>query len=71
LIVDPCIPSAWDGFTVTRRFRGATYVITVRNPNHICRGVRQMQLDGRPIDGNRLPILGDGQIHQVDVVLAV
>jgi len=69
LIVDPCIPSAWDGFTVTRRFRGATYVITVRNPAHVCRGVSQMRLDGQRIAGNRLPILNDGRTHQVEVVL--
>jgi len=24
LRIDPCIPSAWDGFTATRRFRGKT-----------------------------------------------
>ncbi len=30
LRVDPCVPSDWDGFRVVRRFRGATYDITVR-----------------------------------------
>ncbi len=30
LRIDPVIPSAWPGFTATRRFRGATYEITVR-----------------------------------------
>ncbi len=70
LIVDPCIPSAWDGFSVTRRFRGATYVVTVRNPSHICRGVKQVTVDGRPVIGNRLPIFSDGQTHQVQVVMA-
>jgi cellobiose phosphorylase len=30
LRVDPVIPSGWPGFTATRRFRGATYEITVR-----------------------------------------
>src|SRR5690554_3449049 len=34
LIIDPCIPSDWNGFTVTRKFRGATYRITVKNPSH-------------------------------------
>jgi cellobiose phosphorylase len=69
LVVDPCIPSTWDGFTVTRKFRGATYVITVRNPNHLCRGVSQVTVDDRPIAGNVLPIFGDGQTHQVRVMM--
>lgn len=34
LTVDPCIPSSWDGFKVTREYRGATYNITVKNPEH-------------------------------------
>ena len=53
LVVDPCIPSTWDGFSVTRKFRGATYVITVHNPDHVCRGVKQVTVDGQPIAGNR------------------
>jgi len=69
LVVDPCIPSAWDGFTVTRKFRGATYVITVRNPNHVCQGVGQVMVDGQSITGNCLPIFGDGQTHQVQGVM--
>jgi cellobiose phosphorylase len=70
LVVDPCIPSAWDGFAVTRKFRGATYVIAVRNPNHTCRGVGQVTVDGQCITGNCLPIFGDGQTHRVQVLMA-
>jgi cellobiose phosphorylase len=56
LRVDPVIPSGWKGFTVTRRFRGNTYVIQVRNPKAKQRGVRQLMVDGKPIDGNLLPV---------------
>ena len=31
LIIDPCIPTDWEGFEVTRRWRGATYHIKVEN----------------------------------------
>ena len=30
LKVDPCIPKAWDGYTVTRWYRGANYIINVK-----------------------------------------
>ena len=32
LRIDPVLPAAWPGFTATRRFRGATYEISVRKP---------------------------------------
>jgi len=69
LIVDPRIPKEWLGFKVTRRFRGATYVIEVKNPDHVCCGVRQVTVDREPLDGNLLPIFGDGKSHQVSVLM--
>ncbi len=69
LVVDPCIPPEWDGFQVTRRFRGATYEIAVRNPRHIAHGVAEVQVDGQAIGGNCLPVFGDGRVHQVQVTM--
>jgi cellobiose phosphorylase len=69
LQIDPCIPAAWDGFDVTRVFRGATYQITVRNPDHVCKGVSSFEVDGEPLEGNVAPIFEDGDEHRVVVVL--
>jgi cellobiose phosphorylase len=55
LIVDPVIPAKWKGFTVTRKFRGNTYVIEVKNPNGQQRGVKKLVVDGKEIAGNVLP----------------
>jgi cellobiose phosphorylase len=55
LLIDPCIPSAWDGYTVRRVFRGVPYRITVTNPNHVCKGVRSIIVDGQKIEGCTLP----------------
>jgi cellobiose phosphorylase len=55
LRVDPCIPSTWDGFKVNRQFRGARYEITVQNPEHVCKGVISITLDGKKIEGNLIP----------------
>jgi cellobiose phosphorylase len=65
LQVDPCIPPAWDGFKVTRVFRGATYNIDVKNPAHVSRGIRQLSVDGRIVSGNTVPILDAGTVHEV------
>ena len=69
LRIDPCIPAEWDGFSVTRRFRGAEYHITVQNPNHVSKGVKSVRLDGRPLDQPLLPILEDGGLHVVEVLM--
>ncbi|AOZ92036.1 GH36-type glycosyl hydrolase domain-containing protein [Paenibacillus crassostreae] len=69
LQVNPCIPTAWDGFSITRVFRGDTFVINITNPNHVSKGVASVTVDGKSIEGNILPVIGDGKSHQVEVVL--
>lgn len=56
LIIDPCIPRRWRGFTLTRVFRGTTYHIEVRNPRRVSKGVRAIVVDGRKIAGNKIPL---------------
>jgi len=69
LRIAPCIPAAWAKYEVVRPFRGATYRVTVRNPDHVERGVKTIRVDGKKIDGNLLPIFGDGKEHRVTVTL--
>ncbi|MNZ37581.1 N,N'-diacetylchitobiose phosphorylase [compost metagenome] len=69
LKVDPCIPSAWDGFEITRVFRGDTYVIKISNPNHVSKGVKSITLNGAAVEGIVIPPVGDGGTHEVVVVL--
>ncbi len=68
LKVDPSIPKAWDGFTISRLFRGATYNITVKNPDHVSSGVKSMTVDGKAVDGNVIPAFANGN-HTVEVIL--
>lgn len=56
LIVDPCIPKDWDGFTVERKFRGTHYEITVENPDGNSKGIKGLWLDGEKIEDNKIPI---------------
>ncbi len=69
LKIDPSIPSEWDGFTVSRQFRGDTYDISVSNPDHICKGIKSVTVDGSAIEGNIIPVFGDGKTHKVEVVM--
>ena len=69
LLVDPCVPAAWDGFQVTRVFRGSRYLITVKNPRRVCRGIQSVTVDGKPISGTVIPAFADGADHSVEAVL--
>lgn len=69
LEINPCIPASWDGFKVTRKFRGAEYEIEVKNPSHICRGVRQMIVNGSIVEGNIVPMQSEGSVCKVEVTL--
>ena len=69
LKVDPSIPASWDGYEITRHFRGDILKITIKNPNHVCKGVAKMTVDGKEAAGNIVPVFGDGKEHVVEVVL--
>ncbi|MNN49560.1 N,N'-diacetylchitobiose phosphorylase [compost metagenome] len=50
-------------------FRGDTYVISIKNPNHVSKGVASLTLDGAAVEGNVIAPVGDGAVHQVVVEL--
>lgn len=69
LRIDPCIPSSWEGFSVSRTFRGRKLNIRVSNPDHVCKGVKEMRVNGDDVPGNLVPAdLPEGE-HQVEIWL--
>ncbi|MCI0690415.1 glycosyl transferase family 36 [candidate division KSB1 bacterium] len=75
LVVDPCIPAAWDDFSVQRQFRGAHYMIEVKNPEHVNGGVKEILIDGEKYAEHclaskpALPVFEAGSTHQIVVTL--
>jgi cellobiose phosphorylase len=69
LLIDPCIPADWEGFTVQRKFRNTRYNITVQNPQNVSKGIKEIYIDNEKIGGNILPAIGDGKIHNVTVIM--
>ena len=45
------------------------YDIEIRNPNHVCRGVKKVIVDGAEIRGSVLPAFSDGKTHKAEVIL--
>ena len=50
-----------------RRFRGAEYHITVKNPDGVCKGIKSVTVDGQPIEGNVVNHLPG--THTVEVIM--
>lgn len=69
LKIDPCIPSLWEGFEVTRRFRNKIVIIKVQNPEGVQKGVKSLTVNGKRIEGNMVPLDLMEAINQVDVIL--
>lgn len=69
LRVDPVLPAAWACFTATRRFHGATYQISVRDPDRISGRVAHLEVDGQRIDGTLVPLAPAGSTVQVEAVV--
>jgi cellobiose phosphorylase len=69
LRIDPCIPSNWDGFKATRRFRDKVINIEVSNPDKVYQGVREVILNGETLSGNLLPAVKMREENQVKVVM--
>lgn len=67
LQINPCIPKAWDGFSVRREWRGAVYDIQIENPAHVSRGVKEIYFDDKKVQS--VPVQPQGSCHRVRVVM--
>lgn len=70
LFFDPCIPASWEGFELSFLHGSTRYQIKTENPDRVSRGVRSMEMDGRPLRRLEGIVLADDQMsHQIRVVL--
>ncbi|KAA3616899.1 MAG: glycosyl transferase [Calditrichaeota bacterium] len=69
LVIDPCIPKAWNEFTVEKQYRNALYKIHITNPDNISKGVSSICVDGKRIEGNMLPDFQDNKTHIIEVIM--
>jgi cyclic beta-1,2-glucan synthetase len=67
--VNPCIPSDWPEYQIVWRHLDTRYVVSVANPEHRCRGVLGATLDGAPVGHRAIPLVNDGGVHEVHLVL--
>jgi cellobiose phosphorylase len=69
LLVDPCVPTSWRSFKMTRQFRDAIYDITFSNRRGVSKGVEAIHVDDKPFEANLLPVFSDGKMHKISVTM--
>jgi cellobiose phosphorylase len=69
LIIDPCIPVDWKGFTAYRTYRKAKYKIIVKNEGKVSKGVKKLVINGKEVSGNIIPVLETSKEHLVEVYM--
>lgn len=69
LRIDPCIPESWPGFTLDYRYGATTFAIDVRNPDRVCRGIRELTVDGVLVSDRVIRLVDDGRRRLVTVTL--
>jgi cellobiose phosphorylase len=66
--IKPCLPSGWRNCSYTRYWRGGTYHVSITNPESSGCKVKEIKVDGKIIEGNKIPMFTCGE-HKIDVVL--
>ncbi len=67
LLIDPCLPSTAQEYSVKRKFRDAEYRIRISNPQGVSKGVASVEVDGTLIKGNIIRYAPGS--HEVTVVM--
>lgn len=67
LYIDPVLPPDWKEYRLSYRHRETDYPIVVHAPGQ--GESRRILLNGKPVDGDRVPLIDDGGEHHVDVYL--
>ena len=69
LRIDPCIPSEWPGFSVSRKFRGAILNIEISNPDRVSKGLKSLLINGVESGTSLIGNLEPGQEYLIQVVM--
>ena len=69
LSINPCVPSDFGDFKLTRHYRGVIYNISVKNPNNVQKGVVSMTVDGVSVDGCVIPFDASKKEVNVEIIM--
>jgi cellobiose phosphorylase len=69
LKIHPCIPKNWSDYKISYQNGETRYQIIVENPNGINCGLTKVEMDGGILPEGDIPLLADGNQHNVRVTM--
>jgi cellobiose phosphorylase len=69
LVISPSVPAEWKEFTMEKNFRGKKLFITVKNPDAVQSGVKEIVINGKTISGNYVPVSEMSETNNIEVIL--
>jgi cellobiose phosphorylase len=69
LLVEPCVPGAWQRFEVTYRYGKSQLHIVIENPSDVSSAGKRVEVDGRAVPDGAIPLIDDGKQREVRVSL--
>ncbi len=67
LRLTPCIPKEWEGYKIRYRYKETYYNINVKNPKGENNQVTRVELDGKTLKGDYIPLVNDKKSHQINI----
>lgn len=68
LMICPCIPKEWESYIVEYKYKEASYIINVYNPEHKNTGIKTIYLDNDEQEKNIVKLEKSGE-HRIDIVM--
>ena len=69
VVIEPCVPKSWTNFSMSRRFRGNSLNISVKNPSGVQKGVKSVTVNGELMAGNKIPLNKIKAENTVEVIM--
>jgi len=69
LIIDPCLPTAWDKVKAKRVIKGVICNINIDNGAHVEKGIKQIKVNGKIVDSPIIALDGTHKEVNIDVVM--
>lgn len=71
LNIDPCIPRQWTEYKLEYSYGSTVYAITVKNPDRVNKGVKQISVGGAVSETGGISLVDDRKVHNVEVLMGL
>lgn len=65
LILDPCVPKDWKEYSIRYKYGRSIYNIKILNPNKKNTGIRNISINGKINQENKIKLVDDGKIWEI------